>query len=153
MDPVKTTVLCVAATCAAIFLFPATAEESASTGSKEAFLKLCATCHRPETVVVGRRTRSQWEDTLEKMIAKGAKGTDDELMQTLDYLILNYGRVNMNNATASEIVEIVGLPREQAEAIVKHRRANGRFEDFEGLMKVPGVDTKQLEKMRDAISF
>ena len=125
----------------------------APAGSKEAFTKLCATCHRPETVVASRRSRSQWEDTLEKMIAKGAKGSDDEFLLVLDYLIALYGRVNVNNATASEIVEIVGIPREQAEGIVKHRRASGRFEDFEGLTKVPGVDTKQLEKMRDAISF
>ncbi|MEZ5401951.1 MAG: helix-hairpin-helix domain-containing protein [Bryobacteraceae bacterium] len=125
----------------------------APAGSKEAFQRLCVTCHKQEVVLASRRTRAQWEDTFEKMIAKGAKGSDEDFLLALDYLVADYGRVNINNATASEIVEIVRLPRDQAEAIVKHRRASGRFEDFEALAKVPGLDTKQLEAMRRAITF
>lgn len=126
---------------------------AAPPGAKEAFHKLCVTCHKAEVVLASRRTRAQWEDTFEKMIAKGAKGSDDDFMLALDYLIAEYGRVNVNNATASEMAEVAGLPRDQAEAIVRHRRANGRFEDFDALAKVPGIDTKHLEKMKAAIAF
>ncbi|MEZ5355471.1 MAG: helix-hairpin-helix domain-containing protein [Bryobacteraceae bacterium] len=147
----------IVALCAAAALSEETAsrggQETGPAGGKEAFQKLCVTCHKAEVVLASRRTRSQWEDTLEKMIAKGAKGSDDDFILALDYLVATHGRVNMNNATANEIIEIAGLPREQAEAIVKHRRANGRFEDFDALLKVPGLDAKRLEAVRDAISF
>jgi DNA uptake protein ComE-like DNA-binding protein len=36
---------------------------------------------------------------------------------------------------------------------VKYRKEHGRFEDFEALGKVPGVDSKKLEKSREAIGF
>lgn len=129
------------------------AAEGAPAGSKEAFLKVCATCHRPEVASAGRRTRSQWEEVVEKMISKGAKGTDDEFLLILDYLVAEHGRVNVNNASANEMSEILGISHEEADAIVKYRRTNGKFEDFEGLSKVPQLDITKLEKKRSAISF
>jgi competence protein ComEA len=129
------------------------AGQGAPAGSKEAFLKVCANCHPPEVASAGRRTRTQWEDVVEKMIVKGAKGTDEQFLLVLDYLMAEHGRVNVNNATVNEMSEILGISGEQAEAIVKHRRAKGKFEDFEALSKVPGVDLKKLEEKRGAISF
>ena len=127
--------------------------DGAPAGSKEAFQKLCVSCHKPEVASAGRRTRGQWEDVVEKMINKGAKGSEDEFMLVLDYLVAEHGRVNVNNATANEMVEVLGVTREEGEAIVKHRRASGKFEDFDALAKVPQIDVKKLEKKRGAISF
>ena len=36
--------------------------------------RLCGACHPYETVVAIRRTRSQWEATVENMVGRGAAG-------------------------------------------------------------------------------
>ena len=129
------------------------AQEASGGRPKEMFQKVCASCHKPESVVSTRRTREQWLDTLEKMISKGLKATDEDLNAVLDYLVGQYGRVNVNRATADDIAEVLGLSPKEAEVIVKYRKDNGKFEDFDALSKVPGVDLKQLEKSREAVSF
>ena len=52
-----------------------------------------------------------------------------------------------------EIAEVLGLTAKEAEAIVKYRKDTARFEEFDDLGKVSGVDLKKLEKSREAISF
>lgn len=87
------------------------------------------------------------------MINLGAKGTEEEFVTILDYLVRQYGRVNVNTATADEIAEVVGLSAKEAEVIVKYRKEKGKFDSFEALSKAPGVAVEKLEKSRDAISF
>ena len=48
--------------------------------------RLCAMCHPFEYVVAVRRTRAQWEATVENMIGRGARGTNAELADVIDYL-------------------------------------------------------------------
>ena len=115
--------------------------------------KVCGTCHALDRVTSSRRSRAQWEETTDKMVAAGAKGTEEEFTAALNYLVGHYGRVNVNTATASEIAEVVGLSAQEAEAIVTYRKGNGKYEDFESLSKTPGVAMEKLEKSRDAISF
>jgi mono/diheme cytochrome c family protein len=60
-----------------------------STGSdpREATARrLCGVCHPFEFVVAVRRTRSQWEATVENMIGRGARGTNAEFTAVIDYL-------------------------------------------------------------------
>ena len=129
------------------------AQEASAGKSKEVFQRVCSACHKPETNVSARRTREQWLETIEKMVAKGLKATDEELNTVLDYLVGQYGRVNVNRAAAADIAEVLGVSAKEAALIVKYRRDKGRFEDFEALGKVPDLDLKKLEKGREAISF
>ncbi len=117
------------------------------------FQRVCGTCHKPERAVSTRRTRQQWEETIDLMVEKGMKSSDEELTKVLDYLVGQYGRVNVNTAAAGDIAEVLGLTAKEAEAIVKYRKDAARFEEFDDLGKVPGVDLKKLEKRREAISF
>lgn len=49
--------------------------------------KVCGTaCHGFEHVVTVRRTRAQWEATIENMIGRGAKATSVEVAVILDFL-------------------------------------------------------------------
>lgn len=49
--------------------------------------RICSTaCHNFEHVITVRRTRAQWEATIENMIGRGAKMTSDEAGQILDFL-------------------------------------------------------------------
>lgn len=126
----------------------------ANPDEKEAVLqKVCGSCHTLGKVTGSRRSRSQWEEVTDKMIAAGAKASDEEFTAVINYLASQYGRANVNTASASEIAEATGLSEQEAEVIVKYRKDKGKFEDFDALSKTPGVAIEKLEKSRDAISF
>ena len=118
-----------------------------------AFARVCSKCHDGTRIVEGRRLRSQWEETLDKMAALGAMGTDEDFEAILDYLVRVHGRVNVNTAAAAEIELVLQLEAEHASAIVKFRDKHGKFADFDALTKVPDVPVEALRKVRDAIVF
>ena len=121
--------------------------------SKRVFEKVCGNCHPLKTVVGGRRSPMQWEDTFVKMIGLGAKASDDEFGLALDYLIRAHGRVNVNRAPTRDIVDVLGIPAEEVKAIVAYRREHGFYADFDALSKTPGVNVEKLKELRDALSF
>lgn len=79
---------------AALLLAPAIGVAQPPTGAREAFLKVCSDCHAVETVTSQRRTRAQWQENINSMIARGAKGSDREFALILDYLTSQYGPTN-----------------------------------------------------------
>jgi competence ComEA-like helix-hairpin-helix protein len=118
------------------------------------FEMTCSACHTTDTATSARRTKAQWKSVIGEMIEQqGATIPNDAIPPILDYLIATYGKVNINGAPASEIAQILGLTSAEADAIVKARQAKGKFEKFDELAKLPGVDATKLEKSRDAISF
>jgi competence ComEA-like helix-hairpin-helix protein len=122
--------------------------------AEEMFTRVCIKCHTADRVVGTRRSRSQWEETIVTMqTARGAVITDEEFETVLSYLVKEHGRVNVNRGTTDDIVEVLGIPSAAADSIVKYRRDNGPFADFDALAKVPGLDLEKLEKKRDAITF
>jgi competence protein ComEA len=122
--------------------------------SREALVRVCSKCHPLERVTAQRRSRTQWEEVMTQMVtSRGAVISDEDFDTVLSYLVREYGRVNVNKAAADEIVEVLALPDKAAAAIVDYRRDHGRFEDFDALAKVPGVDAAKLEQRRDAIVF
>ncbi len=56
---------------------------------KEVAQKICGVCHGPEVTVAKGRTRQQWGEVIASMVSRGAKGTDQEFAQVLDYLAKN----------------------------------------------------------------
>jgi len=46
----------------------------------------CSTCHGLGTVLVAKRTRAQWSDTVDRMLDKGLVASDAEVDQVVDYL-------------------------------------------------------------------
>ncbi len=121
--------------------------------SKANFERLCGTCHEPERGTSSRRTRDQWFQIVNSMIARGAQGTDAEFVDAIEYLTREHGRVNMNLANGPEIAGVLGLTPAEAEAIVQYRRERGAFEDAAGVARVPGVDAKKLAARTDAMVF
>ena len=82
-------VICVAA----LLLAPAAnfAQAPAAFQATAAFQKVCGVCHPLETVTSRRGTRAQWQESGNSMIARGAKGTEEEFSLILDYLTVQYG--------------------------------------------------------------
>jgi competence ComEA-like helix-hairpin-helix protein len=128
-------------------------QEATPERSKEVFSKVCGTCHAPEMALSTRRSQEQWQELVDLMVSKGLKAGDEDLTTALNYLVRQYGRVNVNRARAEEIAEVLGLSAKEAEAIVKQRKDSGRFEDFDELAKTPGLDPQKLEKSREAVAF
>ena len=122
--------------------------------AEQVFSSVCGRCHPVERITATRRTRSQWEETITTMITtRGAQISDEEFDTILTYLTQEYGRVDVNRAPADAIAEVLSTSDDVAAAIVAYRKEHGPFEDFEALVKVPGVNREALEKKRDAITF
>jgi hypothetical protein len=49
-------------------------------------------CHGIETVTGHHLTQPEWKTMVDAMVARGAKGTDKELQQMVDYLSKHFGR-------------------------------------------------------------
>ena len=132
---------------------PVLAQQPAADAPKANFERLCGTCHEPERSTSSRRTREQWLQTVNGMVARGAEGTDAELMGVVEYLTREYGRVNVNLASAEDLARVLGLTPAEAAAIVQARRERGTFEDAAAVARVPGVDATKLAARNDAMVF
>jgi len=126
---------------------------AASGPGSDVFQRICVLCHPPDRIVSVRRTRTEWEEVLDKMITRGAQVTDDNYGTLEDYLLHNYGKVNVNKAVKDDIVAVAGVSAAEADTIIKFRTDNGPIADFAALSKVPGLDVKKLEEKRDALTF
>jgi competence protein ComEA len=118
-----------------------------------AFRRVCSSCHDADRILSTRRTRTQWEEVIEKMIDRGAEGTSDDFTTAEEYLLRVSGRVNVNRATTKDMMTAIGITQKDADTIAEYRKANGEFKDFDALAKVPGIDLEKLKQGRDAISF
>jgi cytochrome c oxidase cbb3-type subunit III len=59
---------------------------------KDVTQKVCgSTCHGSDIVGATGRTRDQWTGVVNSMVARGAKATDTELGQIIQYLSANFG--------------------------------------------------------------
>lgn len=120
--------------------------------------KLCSQCHEIDRSVSVRHDREGWRRTIEKMVAFGAKATDQEFNAVLDYLTTNFpaddvAKINVNKAAAIEFESGLSLRRSQAAAIVRYREQNGPFKSIEDLKKVPGIDVEKIEAKKDRLTF
>lgn len=61
-------------------------------------------------------------------------------------------RVNINTATAGELVTLNGVGAKTAQAIVDYRELMGRFDSVDDLTKVKGIGVKTLEKNRHRLT-
>jgi competence ComEA-like helix-hairpin-helix protein len=123
---------------------------------KDVTVRVCGTCHPPARGASVRLTRSGWRNVITKMVALGAKGTDEELAAVLDYLSANFKGdapkpVNLNTAPAIDLESVAGLLRKEAAALIAYRTKHGPCKALEDLKKIPGVDFRKIERRRDRL--
>jgi comEA protein len=63
-----------------------------------------------------------------------------------------YRRLDVNAATAQELMLLPGIGPKKAESILAWRKANGPFATVEGLLEVKGIGTVTLERLRPFIT-
>ncbi|HXA51462.1 MAG TPA: helix-hairpin-helix domain-containing protein [Candidatus Acidoferrum sp.] len=124
---------------------------------KDLTLQLCGNCHDANIVQAHRQSRDEWIATIQKMMAVGAEGTQEQFTAVLEYLVKNFGpaaaHVNVNQASAAELVSGLGLTEKEAASIVKYRTDKGTFKTVEDLKKVPDLDFKKIEAQKDRLAF
>src|SRR5262245_2668251 len=128
-------------------------EPAPTVATKATFERLCGACHEPERSTSSRRTRDQWLQTVNQMVARGAEGTDEELLGIVNYLTREHGRVNVNLASAADLALVLGLTPAESSALVQYRRERGTFEDTSAVARVPGLDASKLMVHKDAMVF
>jgi competence ComEA-like helix-hairpin-helix protein len=117
----------------------------------------CGSCHGLDVVVSQHATRDGWASIVDYMVSRGATGTPEEITTIVDYLAKNFpaaaAKTNINKASSMDLQTQLELTAKDADAIVKYRTDHGDFKDFDGLTKVPGIDTAKLTAKKDNIVF
>lgn len=132
---------------------PAPPAQAADDPDAGLFTRKCSDCHDAKQIVSRRRSRTEWEAVINKMVEQGLSGTGQELETVFAYLNRTYGKVAINRAPADEIIAVLTVSQKDADAIVAYRKTSGPIADFDALKKIPGIDLALLEHKKDAIEF
>jgi competence protein ComEA len=121
--------------------------------------RVCGSCHGAELVLGRQEDREGWGTLVNDMIERGAKGTDDEFYEVVDYLATNFSKtspvikINVNKATAKDLEGALRLPTKQAAAVVHQREEKGDFKSIDDLKKVPGIDAGKIEANKNRLEY
>lgn len=63
------------------------------------------------------------------------------------------GVINVNTATAEQLMMLPGIGEKTAKAILSYRNANGPFKTIEDVAKVRGLSKKKIDKIRQNLSL
>jgi competence protein ComEA len=61
-------------------------------------------------------------------------------------------KLDINTASAAELIALDGIGKSYADRIVEYRKANGPFKTAEDIMKVSGIGKATWEKLKDKIT-
>jgi len=59
---------------------------------KDLVMSVCAVCHDLTRITSKKKTKDEWNDTVDKMAARGAKASDEEFDTIVNYLTRYFGR-------------------------------------------------------------
>src|SRR5262245_49299835 len=92
--------------------------------ANELFIATCNRCHDAARITALRRTKTEWEEVINKMIERGATGSEDDFQTVFGFLRRHYGKVYINSANGDEITTTLGLSSKDADAVLAYRKAN-----------------------------
>jgi len=141
----------------AISLSVAQAQDLPAGKGKDLVENTCGSCHGLDVIVAQHATKDGWASIVDYMVSRGATGTPAEIQTIVDYLAKNFpaaaAKTNVNKASSMDLQTQLELSAKDADAIVKYRTDHGDFKDWDGLAKVPGIDTAKLTAKKDSIVF
>ncbi|MFQ5543452.1 MAG: ComEA family DNA-binding protein [Nitrospiria bacterium] len=63
------------------------------------------------------------------------------------------GSIDVNTATAEQLMSLPGIGPKLAERIIRDREENGSYKQADDLLRVKGIGTKKLERLRPFLLF
>jgi competence protein ComEA len=122
---------------------------------KATTMKLCNTCHGAQVVLGKPHSEEGWSAIVVDMVQRGAKGSDDELYEVIQYLTKNIKappKVNVNTADAKTIETGLEFTPAEAEAIVQAREKSS-YKSIDDLKKVPGLSAAKIDARKSQLVF
>jgi len=113
---------------------------------------VCAKCHNMQLVMDTPRSYDDWRDTVQKMVDRGASGTDEQFDDIMDYLHRTMTTINVNTAVADELEIVLNVPETTAQAIIA-RRSIQKFTGLADLKSVSGVEASTVDAKARLIFF
>lgn len=92
-----------------------------------------------------------WSAALAVLLLGVAAAGSADLMAAQEGARDRVQKVDVNKATAEELIALPGIGPALADRIIEFRERNGPFERIEELLKVQGIGEKSLERLRDLI--
>jgi competence protein ComEA len=125
---------------------------------KDTVLRLCVKCHSPNVILAYGQNRTGWENTITKMVQKGAEGEDEDFAEIANYLTEHFPpstvqKVFVNMASDKQLADVLGISLDDAKAIVAYRDKAKGFNSLEDMKMVPNVDTKKIDAKKDRLVF
>ena len=138
---------------------PVFAQDTLPNGpGKEETLRLCSQCHEAAKSTSVKLTREGWVETIDRMKAFGADGTEAEFAAVLEYLATHVKgdvakALDMNTAEAIDLESVLSLLRRESAAVLQHRSKRGTVSSLDDLKGLDPAIFKKIEAKKDRIVF
>jgi competence protein ComEA len=121
-------------------------------------IQLCGACHEAAKATSVKLTREGWIETIDRMKAFGATGSDEEFAAVVEYLATHFkGDVvrplDMNTAEAIDLESVLSLLRRESASVLQYREKRGPFTSFDDLKGLDPAILKKIESKKDRIVF
>jgi competence protein ComEA len=126
-------------------------------GKKET-LQVCGTCHEAAKATSVKLTREGWIETIDRMKAFGAAGSDDEFAAVLEYLSIHFKGetvrpLDMNSAESIDLESVLQLLRRESRAVLDYRSKRGPLTSLDDLKGLDPAIFRKIEAKKDRIVF
>jgi competence protein ComEA len=113
---------------------------------------VCGKCHNLQLVTSTPRSLDDWRDTMQKMVDRGARGTDDQFDDILDFLNRTVTTIDVNSADADELAIVLAVSEATAQRIIDRRRTR-KLANVSDLKGIPGVDAAAVDSKSKLLYF
>lgn len=147
------------------FSWPVLSQTLPEGPGKKELETMCGTCHGAEAVMgVAKMDRDGWQQKVFDMIGPGSSKEQAAIKAIVDYLVANFSppgakpsaasKVNANQASAKELESALSLSPTAADALVKYRQTNGKFNNLADLEKaLAAIPAKIADDKKDGLAF
>lgn len=125
---------------------------------KNETLQVCGTCHEAAKATSVKLTREGWIETIDRMKAFGAGGSDAEFAAVLEYLSTHFRGetvrpLDMNTAESIDLESVLQLLRRESRAVLEYRSKRGPLTSLDDLKGLDPAIFKKIEAKKERIVF
>lgn len=145
--------------CALLLAAPAFAQDTLPDGpGKDITIRLCSQCHETAKATSVKLTREGWIETIDRMKAFGAVGTEPEFSSIIEYLATHFQgdvvrALDMNTAESIDLESVLQLLRRESAAVLQYRSKRGAFASLDDLKGLDAAIFRKIAAKKDRIVF